>query len=457
MGFLPTRESHRQFDRNGDEQKGLTKELIQNRIIGFPQQFIKELLVLDENLRLNVKQALRHKWFEFLPESDELERRYQVAVDQWIPRPRSDPSIVTLADLEAFQNSAGQAYTLYTRPGERLQNYKLFEINTHISDLSLTRNPPQVMTVMSPNADNHAPPSRQQEDIPSVRRGRHACPRVWSPPSASSSLFSSRRGENDHAELIHHTEKVPGYLNADEIQPIGRSVSHPRSMAEVNKERIQFVNQIGCMGPRQSVFNPVYPPDFHRRDEDLLGLSERLIQKPRFPSNDSLFYTELEGEPVHRSASPENTMLMRHPGIMTPAERLRFPQSNNAFASRIGAGFSRSPAPPRITDALRYPSGNASFFAMGADKSRHSAPAVTCAMNDGSLFRPVAGLVYCPEPTSVNTHKNPHFNRPYTRQRAAEARNAENRVAEDGAADNQESHGYSKRKRRLFGVREDAL
>ncbi|KAJ5665321.1 uncharacterized protein N7477_007769 [Penicillium maclennaniae] len=451
MGFLPTRESHRPFDHNGDEQKGLTKELSQNGIVGYPQQFIKELLVLDEQQRLNVKQALRHKWFEFLPGRDELERRYQVAVDQWAPRPRSDPSIVTLADLEAFQNSAGQTYTLYTKPGERLQDYKFFEIDACISHLSITGRSSQVTSALSRVA-----PSHQQEDVLSVQGGHHACRRVWSPPSASSSLFSSRHGENDHAELIHRTEKVPGYLNAHKNQAIERSLSQPCSVAEVNKEKFQFVNQIGCMGPGQLFHNFVTQPESHRRDGDLLGLSERLTRKPRFPSNDSLFYMEMEGEPVHRSATPEGAASMRNPKILTAVERQRFPQSD-AFSSKVEAGFSRSPAPPRTADILRYPDDNASFFAMGADQPRHSAPAITSAMKDGSLFRSDAGLAYRPEPTSHITRGKQQPNKPYTRQRAAEARNAEKRVAEDGAADKRESHRYSKRKRRSFSVNEDDL
>ncbi|KAJ5134381.1 hypothetical protein N7448_000597 [Penicillium atrosanguineum] len=452
MGFLPTREPHRRFDRNGDEQKGLTKELNQNRITGFPQQFIKELLILDEKLRLNVKQALRHNWFEFLPERDELECRYQVAVDQWIPRPRSDPSIVTLADLEAFQNSAGQAYTLYTRPGERLQNYRLFEINTHIPDLSFTRTPIQAIITMPTNAENCAPPSRQQEDVPSVQGGHHACLRVWSPPSASSSLFSSRHEEDDHAELIHRTKKVPGYLNVDENQPMERSVSHPRRIAEVTKEK--FVSQIGHMGPVQLAFEPAPPPDSHRRDEDLLGLSERLTQKPRFPSNDSLFYMEMEGEPVRRSAPPESTTSMRYPGSIAPTEKLRFPQGND-YSFTMGADFSSSPAPPGITEIPRYPSGVTSFFGMAADKSHNSAPAVTSAMNNASLFHRGVKLAYRPTPTNANTCSNLRPNRPYTRQRAAEDRNVDNRAAEDGAADNRGSHGCSKRKRHFYSVQEN--
>jgi Serine/threonine protein kinase len=92
MGFLPARESHKRIDRSGDDLKGMTMELIQHGVTGYPQNFIKRLLVLDEKARLNVKQALLHQWFEFLPEKDELEDRYQKAVDQWIPRPRSDPA-----------------------------------------------------------------------------------------------------------------------------------------------------------------------------------------------------------------------------------------------------------------------------------------------------------------------------------------------------------------------------
>ncbi|KAJ6107648.1 hypothetical protein N7523_008971 [Penicillium sp. IBT 18751x] len=429
MGFLPTRESHRKFDHNGDEQKGLTKELSQNGIVGYSQNFIKELLVLDEKQRMNVKQALRHQWFESLPGRDELERRYQVAVDQWVPRPRSDPSIVTLADLEAFQNSAGQAYTLYTRPGERLQGYKFFKIDACISHFSITGHSSQVTKVMPPSAQSRVPPSHQQEDVPSVQGGGHACRRVWSPPSASSSLFSSRHGENDHAELIHRTEMVPGYLNAHKNQAIERSLSHPCSIAEVNKDKSQWGS----------------PRSFRATHS-----------KPRFPSNDSLFYMEMKGEPVHRSATPERAASIRHPKILTAVERQRFPQ-NDAVSSKVRAGFSRSPAPLQTDNILRYPDDNASFFAMGAYQPRHSAPAITSAMKIGSLFRSDAGLVYRPEPSSHIIRGKPQPNKPYTRQRAAEARNAENQIAEDGTADKRESHRYSKRKRRSFGVDEDDL
>jgi serine/threonine protein kinase len=50
------------------------------------RDFIKKLLVLDENKRMNVAQALAHQWFTNREHKELLEEKYQQVVKGWTPR-----------------------------------------------------------------------------------------------------------------------------------------------------------------------------------------------------------------------------------------------------------------------------------------------------------------------------------------------------------------------------------
>jgi hypothetical protein len=435
MGFLPTRESHKRIDRSGDDLKDMTMELIQHGVTGYPQKFIKGLLVLDEKVRLNVKQALLHQWFEFLPEKDELEDRYQKAIDQWIPRPRSDPAIVAFEDIDVFQASAGQTYTLYTKPGYRLQNYKLFDSNPETSYSSLTGTLLPATESMPPN-ERDMPFHDQQE---SVSRSRRPGPRTWSPPSASSSLFCSRRGDDKQPEVIRRTERILAYLGVDENQNNPTATSHPRDITELNKAKCQLVNQIGRMGSGMVKIESAPLPEVYMQNEDVC-LAERLTRKPRDPSNDSLFYIEGEDESNLYSAPPESDKPMRRPPTPSPVGRPLFV------------------APTRPTNVSQYTHSNTSSDVMGASSSFSEPMGARISINTSLPYQGRdAGTGYRPAPGRVNNPHQLHPNRPFTRQRAAEARNTQSQDTQNGCADNRDFEEHSKRKRRVYGVPEDEL
>lgn len=63
------------------------------------QDFVSQLLVLDETKRMDVKQALKHSWFTNPAHKHEFEALYNRSVRDWRPRERKSPLIV---DLETF-------------------------------------------------------------------------------------------------------------------------------------------------------------------------------------------------------------------------------------------------------------------------------------------------------------------------------------------------------------------
>lgn len=55
------------------------------------KEFVKSLLVLDENARLNVEQALKHGWFTDGKRTKTIQQQYEEAIRGWIPtRPLLD-------------------------------------------------------------------------------------------------------------------------------------------------------------------------------------------------------------------------------------------------------------------------------------------------------------------------------------------------------------------------------
>jgi len=61
------------------------------------RNFIKKVLVLDEVVRLKVRQALQQKWFVEEDHKEFLQKRYQQAIRGWIP---SKPALDFEEDLD---------------------------------------------------------------------------------------------------------------------------------------------------------------------------------------------------------------------------------------------------------------------------------------------------------------------------------------------------------------------
>ena len=248
-----------------DEQECLKLELAELRITGYPKDFLENLLTLDEKQRMNVKQALRHKWFTYLPLKDKLEELYQKSVENWKPRPRSDPALVKFDVLVAFQNSLEQNYTLYTQPGWRLKSYRLFDTANHTPDLSGGNTSAHGAGPKPRNAAGGLFPIQQENLRP--EQGRHR---------AHQALIDAREHMN---QLMQTTPNI-----------------RPRT-PEANRGQPQFVSQINRLepahpfrAPSRTPYEAVSPPDIHRRGGIYPSLAERLDDMPNYPSNDTTFF-----------------------------------------------------------------------------------------------------------------------------------------------------------------------
>lgn len=63
------------------------------------RDFVRRLLVLDENKRMGVKTALRHSWFTNRVHKREFEALYKRSIRDWKPRVHQGPLIVDLCNL----------------------------------------------------------------------------------------------------------------------------------------------------------------------------------------------------------------------------------------------------------------------------------------------------------------------------------------------------------------------
>ncbi|KAL1860156.1 hypothetical protein Plec18167_004270 [Paecilomyces lecythidis] len=69
------------------------------RVGGRPKDFVHRLLVLDENSRMDVKQALRHCWFTNPAHKEEFDLLYKRAVKGWKPRISNKPILLEYQSL----------------------------------------------------------------------------------------------------------------------------------------------------------------------------------------------------------------------------------------------------------------------------------------------------------------------------------------------------------------------
>lgn len=70
-----------------------------------PKDFIKRLLVLDENCRMSATEALEHIWFSHPIMAPEYEAQYQRAVKHWRPRHEKEQLVEEIKTFETIQHS----------------------------------------------------------------------------------------------------------------------------------------------------------------------------------------------------------------------------------------------------------------------------------------------------------------------------------------------------------------
>lgn len=75
-----------------------------------PKDFIKRLLVLDEDNRMSATEALNHIWFTHPMMAAEFEAQYERSIRGWRPRPKDDQLIEQISTSKPASNSA-QSFT----------------------------------------------------------------------------------------------------------------------------------------------------------------------------------------------------------------------------------------------------------------------------------------------------------------------------------------------------------
>lgn len=142
--------------------------------------FIYRLLILDEGKRMNVKQALQHDWLTDPRYKPDLDKLYQRAIQDWVPR-RNEPTIVDLKVMNAGANFQlpVQNPVLETRPDLAVRPSSI----DHVSESSLEAIPvknsspfesPTISDVFhfnsysrerkQPPASNHHPITQDHDD-----------------------------------------------------------------------------------------------------------------------------------------------------------------------------------------------------------------------------------------------------------------------------------------------------
>ena len=66
------------------------------------QDFVRNLLILDEEARLNADQALKHEWFTDCKRKKEIQQKYEDAIRGWMP---SRPLLDFKEDLAVFREA----------------------------------------------------------------------------------------------------------------------------------------------------------------------------------------------------------------------------------------------------------------------------------------------------------------------------------------------------------------
>lgn len=69
------------------------------------KEFVKGLLVVDENARLDVGQALKHGWFTDEKRKNTIQRQYEEAIQGWGPT-RTRPLLDFKQDLALFKEAS---------------------------------------------------------------------------------------------------------------------------------------------------------------------------------------------------------------------------------------------------------------------------------------------------------------------------------------------------------------
>ena len=75
------------------------------------KDFVRNLLVLDENARLTVEEALEHKWFTDYKRREDIQQQYSDAIRGWMP---TRPLLDFKEDLAVFRQASKS--TLDVRP-----------------------------------------------------------------------------------------------------------------------------------------------------------------------------------------------------------------------------------------------------------------------------------------------------------------------------------------------------
>lgn len=295
-GTTPTHQPFSSDSQPMDEQECLELELVELGITGDAKNFLRKLLTLDEKQRMNVKQALCHSWFTYLPNKDKLEKLYQISIEQWKPRPRSEPAIVELDVPAGFRNCLETDYALHTQPGWRLKSYKLFD----------TVNPPHRFS--DRNTPAHGTGSIPQTTESDVSPWRREVP-PW------------RQQENVHPEQRRHrAHQAPVYprVNLNQMMQITPKIAP--STKELHQNQQRFVAQLnsveqvrpGFASGFQTPNEVMSPSGIHRRGGIYPSFPGQLNEVQRYPSNSTAFFNMGAG-PTPRLPSTGTAGFTRSP------------------------------------------------------------------------------------------------------------------------------------------------
>lgn len=85
-----------------------------------PKEFLRGLLVLDEEQRMTAKQALNHAWLTSSRYKQELDLLYHRAVDSWISQSKADDIV---EELELMDNTTEALEDLADSPLQTVSRY----------------------------------------------------------------------------------------------------------------------------------------------------------------------------------------------------------------------------------------------------------------------------------------------------------------------------------------------
>ena len=77
------------------------------------KDFVRNLLVLDEEARLNVEQALEHRWFPDYKGKEDIQQQYRDAIRGWMP---SRPLLDFKEDLSVYRQASKSTLDVRSSP-----------------------------------------------------------------------------------------------------------------------------------------------------------------------------------------------------------------------------------------------------------------------------------------------------------------------------------------------------